>query len=90
MDFERDRLTSAGRFDLVYKIVWVSDKVGDGNGYDIQPYSNQGEVLYIEVTTTLGGIGTPFFLTENEICVSKSRNDQHPFYRLSDYAKAPK
>jgi len=90
LDFERDRLSSAGRSDLADKIVWVSETFGDGNGYDIQSYSKQGDVLYIEVKTTIGSVGTPFFLTENEISVSKSQSDQYRLYRLFDFAKAPK
>lgn len=90
LDFERDRLTSAGRVDLADKIIWVSHTVGDGNGYDIQSYSTEGDILYIEVKTTIGGIGTPFFLTENEIRVSKRWNGQYRLYRLFDFAKAPK
>jgi hypothetical protein len=90
VDFERNRLASVGRADLADKVIWVSDRTGDGDGYDIRSYSDQGDVLYIEVKTTIGGIGTPFFLTENEISVSQNLKEQYRLYRLFDFAKAPK
>lgn len=90
MDFERDRLVSAGRPDLAARVVWVADQAGDGDGYDIRSYSENGDVLYIEVKTTIGGIETPFFLTGNEIGVSQELNEQYRLYRLFDFAKFPK
>lgn len=90
MDFERDRLVAAGRTDLAGSVVWVADQIGDGDGYDIRSFSEDGDVLYIEVKTTIGGIETPFFLTGNEIDVSRELNVQYRLYRLFDFAKLPK
>lgn len=90
MDFERDRLMSAGRSDLAGRVVWVADQMGDGDGYDIRSYSDDGNVRYIEVKTTIGGIETPFFLTQKEIRVSQELDEQYRLYRLFDFAKLPK
>jgi hypothetical protein len=79
--------------ELIAGTIWSpleSDAIGDGDGYDIQSYSDEGDILYIEVKTTIGGIETPFFLTENEIGVSQNLNDQYRLYRLFDFAKTPK
>ncbi|MCP3741444.1 DUF3427 domain-containing protein [Rossellomorea sp. BNER] len=66
LDKEKEYLTNNGRADFAEKVVHVSQVIGDGTGYDILSYSLEGEEKYIEVKTTRGGIGTPFYISSSE------------------------
>jgi hypothetical protein len=79
---ERDRLTSQGREDLAEQIVHVSLVEGDSAGYDIRSYEVDGTPRYIEVKTTIGGPGSAFFLTSNEIAFSRANPDRYQLIRL--------
>jgi len=87
---ERSRLQQVGRFDLAKKIRWVSKEDGDGAGFDILSFSPEGRERFIEVKTTIGGLQTPFFITENERAFSDERPDAFRLMRLYDFARAPK
>jgi hypothetical protein len=82
MKLERVRLTSAGRPDLAAKVTWVSRDQGDGLGYDIESFEDDGTPIVIEVKTTRGGIGTPFFISENERSVAAERGATFRLYRV--------
>ncbi len=66
LELERSRLEAAGQPELAEKVAWVSKEVGDGLGYDIESFEEDGHQIFIEVKTTKGPIDTPFYLTENE------------------------
>lgn len=80
----------AGRADLAERVVWASQEIGDGLGYDIISFSAAEDELLIEVKTTQGGSATPFFLSSNEVVVSRDKADQYLLYRVFDFSKAPK
>jgi len=53
LQFERQRLSKAGRKDLVEDVEWTSKMKGDGAGYDIRSFNLDNETeLFIEVKTT--------------------------------------
>src|SRR5262249_37764207 len=56
---ERHRLTTAGRGDLAEKVAWVCRDIGDGLGYDIGSFTDDGSPIFVEVKATKGPIGTP-------------------------------
>ncbi|MFI5029186.1 MAG: DUF3883 domain-containing protein [Reyranellales bacterium] len=89
-EFEQRKLFHAGRRDLAKKVRWVSQADGDGLGYDIRSYEENGSERWIEVKTTRGGNATPFYLTRNENEVAKERPDIFRLYRLYDFSKAPR
>jgi hypothetical protein len=89
-EFEQRRLFDVGRRDLAKKVRWVSQADGDGLGYDIRSYEEDGSERWIEVKTTRGGNATPFYLTRNENEVAKERPDAFRLYRLYDFAKTPR
>lgn len=89
-EFEQRKLFDAGRRDLAKKVRWVSQSDGDGLGYDIRSYEEDGAERWIEVKTTRGGNATPFYLTRNENDVAKERPDAFRLYRLYDFSKAPR
>ena len=69
---------------------WVSHADGDGLGYDIRSYEEDGSERWIEVKTTRGGNATPFYLTRNENEVAKERPDAFRLYRLYDFSRTPR
>jgi len=89
LSVERERLAAAGRSDLAKKVVWVSKEQGDGLGYDIVSFTNDGAQIHIEVKTTKGSIHTPFFVSENERRVAAAKAAAFRLYRVFDYGNKP-
>jgi hypothetical protein len=87
---ERGRLAQMGRDDLARRVRWVSKEDGDGAGYDILSFDDQGRERFLEVKTTLGSRKTPFFITRNEKEFSDEAGDRFRIYRLHDAAKSPR
>lgn len=84
------RLAAGGRPDLHERVEMVSSTKGDGLGYDVISRELDDSPIYIEVKTTRGGIGTPFYVTENERRVAASLGDAYRLYRVFDFATDPK
>ncbi|MEP0708019.1 MAG: DUF3883 domain-containing protein [Parvibaculum sp.] len=87
---ERDRLATAGRPDLAEKVKWVARDEGDGAGFDVLSFTEQGEERFLEVKTTVGSERTPFYISRNEKLFSEERRDAFRVFRLYDFARAPK
>ena len=60
---------------------------GDGHGYDIESYNENGEKIFIEVKTTVGGLNTSFDVSINEVLVSNNKGKLYYVYRLFNYDK---
>lgn len=90
LEYEKKKLFDAGRNDLSNKVKWVSKDEGDGAGYDIRSYAENGSELWLEVKTTRGGGLTPFYLTRNERNVANAYPKAFRLYRLYDFSKQPK
>jgi hypothetical protein len=88
--FENQRLTDLDRADLAGRVDWVSDRLGDGAGYDIQSFEHDAAKRYIEVKTTNGGALTPFVVSANEVAFSQEVGPAFCLYRLFDYRAAPR
>ncbi|MDD3186037.1 MAG: DUF3883 domain-containing protein [Anaerostipes sp.] len=67
------------------KVRMVAKLDGDGLGYDILSYSKDGTEKYIEVKTTNGLESNSFFITANELAMSKKKSDQYYLYRVYDF-----
>ena len=87
--FETARLIEANRHDLVDQIDWISDRKGDGAGYDILSFEDDQRARFIEVKTTNGGILTPFIVTRNEVEFSEESEDAFCLYRLFEFSRKP-
>ncbi len=87
---ERSHLTSAGRPDLAERVRWVSEKDGDGAGYDIASFSPQGQNRLIEVKTTNGWERTPFHISRNELAVAKAEHADWCLLRVWNFAREPR
>jgi hypothetical protein len=90
LGFEEQRLTEANRADLASKIDWMSDRCGDGTGYDIMSFEEDDVTRFIEVKTTNGGSLTPFIISQNELEFSEEAEDAFCLYRVFEFAKAPR
>lgn len=90
MDFEKTRLIGESRPDLISGIDWISDRCGDGAGYDILSFEPNEVARFIEVKTTNGGALTPFIVSQNELEFSEEAEDAFCLYRVFDFARAPR
>lgn len=90
MDFERNRLQGLGRADLAARVEWISDRDGDGTGFDIKSFEGDGRDRFIEVKTTNGGILTPFVVSANELEVSAEIAGSYVLYRVFDFRTDPR
>ncbi|MCF8158261.1 MAG: DUF3883 domain-containing protein, partial [Burkholderiaceae bacterium] len=78
-------LREINRDDLADKVSHVSVVEGDGAGYDIKSYDDEGNVKFIEVKTTKGSVNTSFFITPNELEFSKAQSNNYELYRLYNF-----
>lgn len=80
--WERRRLAAAGRTDLAEKVEHVSVTEGDGLGFDIHSFHTTGADRFIEVKTTRYAAATPFFVSSNEVEVSRELGEQFAVLRI--------
>lgn len=85
IEFEQNRLNKLGRDDLSRKVVHTSVVQGDGSGYDILSFNEDGTPRYIEVKTTCGSLNTDFYMSPNEINFSEKHPDNFFLYRVYDF-----
>lgn len=84
--FERKRLLSLGRQDLVDSLEQTS-LYDDGAGYDIKSFdivdeSGDYKDRYIEVKTTSSNIQDGFYISSNELTFAKEHKDAYYLYRV--------
>ncbi|MDO9233249.1 MAG: DUF3427 domain-containing protein [Methylotenera sp.] len=85
---EKTILINAGRKDLADKVRHVAKEEGDGAGYDILSFKENGDKKYIEVKTTQGGRNSQFYVSMNEVNFSEKHPDFYHLYRLYNYDEA--
>ncbi|MCP1200950.1 DUF3883 domain-containing protein [Notoacmeibacter sp. MSK16QG-6] len=90
LNHERATLSAAGRSDLAEKVKWTSEDFGDGAGYDIASFENDGREKLIEVKTTRGWERTPFYISRNEYDVANENRDAWCLLRLWNFDREPK
>jgi hypothetical protein len=90
LDLEREKLVRLGQSGLAERVVWVARDEGDGAGYDIRSYHEDGRDRLIEVKTTNYGPRTPFYITRWEIEVSRQNPDTYSLYRVHGFARDPR
>lgn len=88
--FEQRRLTEAGHPELFQQLDWVSDRLGDGIGYDILSHERPGEHRFIEVKTTNGGHASSFIISRNELDCAAEKEDAFHLYRVFQFREEPK
>ena len=87
-ELERYRLGTAGRDDLAQRVVWASQDIGDGLGFDILSFDeiDDSERL-VEVKTTGPGKFFPFYITGNEVRCSEDVPNQFHLFRVFDFGR---
>jgi hypothetical protein len=90
-DLERYRLTAVGRDDLAQRVVWASQEIGDGLGFDILSFDDADDSeRMLEVKTTGLGKFFPFYVTSNEVRCSEDVPQQYHLFRVFDFGRAPR
>lgn len=83
---EKLKLEKYGRYDLAAKVEQVSKTKGDGLGYDILSFDNNGNKMFIEVkTTTDKSKNNKFQISINELNASKHYGNKYYIYRVYDF-----
>lgn len=85
LELEKRRLINLGLAEKSEQIEHVSQTIGDGLGYDILSFDEDGRELHIEVKTTLAGIEHPFWVTRNELSVSQDLSESYRLYRVFNF-----
>ncbi|WP_427132980.1 DUF3883 domain-containing protein [Pseudarthrobacter sp. S9] len=88
-DLEYRRLVKAGRSKLAGRIDHVSQTQGDGPGFDILSFEESGREKLIEVKTTRSRAETPFFVSRNELRVSRDHLDSYHLVRVFNFGHGP-
>lgn len=89
LQYEQQRLHEAGLAELFERVDWVSDRLGDGAGYDILSVESHTQRRCIEVKTTNGAHGSSFIVSRNELEFSQEAGDEFFLYRVFDFRQAP-
>lgn len=90
LDLEARRLHAAGRVKLADRVEHVAASQGDGLGYDVLSFEEDGQERLIEVKTTAFGELTPFYVSRNELARSKQDADRYHLYRVFDFRRQPR
>ena len=89
IEFEHRRLADTGLADLLQKVDWVSDRLGDGTGFDILSFDSPTRERFIEVKTTNGSIRSSFVISRNELDFSREAGDAYYLYRIFQFRESP-
>jgi hypothetical protein len=89
LNYERARLIRLGKENLAGRIEHTAKVRGDSEGYDILSFEGSGRERLIEVKTTKYGSETPFYVSRNEVVVSKRDAEKYHLYRLFDFRESP-
>lgn len=84
VDYEINKLITAGRSDLANKVDHISVTKGDVTGYDVLSYSKSGDQIFIEVKTTPYTNIDGFYLSKNEKEVALEKGENYFIYRIYD------
>lgn len=90
LHFEQARLIAARRERLAAQVEHVSVSRGDGLGYDILSFGEDGRERLVEVKTTKSGEYMPFYVSRNELAVSTEAAADYHLYRVFKFGASPK
>lgn len=85
LELEARRLHAAGKKTLSERVEHVAATQGDGLGFDVLSYEENGRERLIEVKTTAFGELTPFFVSRNELARSEADAERYHLYRVFDF-----
>jgi len=87
--FERQWLRHNGHPGLADAVRWVAREDGDGLGYDILSFSQDGRERHIEVKSTALGAQTPFYISSAELEFARCHPQSFELYRVYDVLSSP-
>lgn len=90
LELEAQRLHDAGKRILAERIEHASATRGDGLGYDVLSFEEDGRERLIEVKTTAFDELTPFFVSRNELARSVADAPRYQLYRVFDFRSRPR
>lgn len=90
LELEAQRLHTAGKKILANRIEHVAATQGDGLGFDVLSFEEDGRERLIEVKTTAFGELTPFYVSRNELARSNADADRYQLYRVFDFRDRPR
>ena len=90
VNYESERLKSAGHTDLADAVQWTARDIGDGLGYDILSFEASGQELYIEVKATGLAAETPFYFSSAELDFARRHSQTYALYRVSQIDESPR
>jgi len=89
MAFERQRLIASGQDKLANAVEHIAETQGDGAGFDIRSFSDDGSERLIEVKTTAFAMECAFFISPNELNCSRENAENYYLYRLFNFRQRP-
>lgn len=89
LEFERARLARAGRLRLAERIEHVALE-DETAGFDIRSFESDGSDRLIEVKTTGNSKHVPFFVSRNEVNVSRRKAATYHLYRVFRFRDDPR
>lgn len=89
VEYERHRLRELGAKRLSERVEHVAATQGDGLGYDVLSFEASGKERLIEVKTTSLGREAPFFVSRNELRLSKEQPDLFRLCRVFEFRQRP-
>ena len=89
VNYEKARLIKEGRESLAERIDHVSLD-DDRLGFDIHSFEGNGKDRFIEVKTTRYARYTQFYITNNELEVSRKLDNQYHLYRVFNFRTDPR
>lgn len=81
-EYEKRRLIDLGFMELANQIEHSSKVIGDGLGYDIKSFNEDGSHRYIEVKATTQSNQAAFYMSVNEIEFAKINKNAFYIYRV--------
>ena len=90
VQYERWRLIQRGHERLADRIEHTSRVRGDGAGYDVLSFEDDGRERFIEVKTTAYAKETPFFISDGELSFANSHELEFRLYRVFEFRMTPR
>ncbi len=90
LELEARRLHAAGKKVLSKRIEHVAATRGDGLGFDVLSFEEDGRERLIEVKTTGFGELTPFYVSRNELARSRADAERYQLHRVFSFRDRPR
>ena len=90
VQYERWRRIQRGHERLADRIEHTAKVRGDGAGYDVLSFEEDGRERFIEVKTTSYGKEAPFFISDGELAFANTHELEFRLYRVFEFRRAPR